>query len=111
MWLSATDDSLLKMLYLAMIDITKKWAGKRKGWGGKSTHSFKYSLPTDYRSSIKYPPNQGWNKRPIARAHLTFRQFHTKLQLRGESRNPAFTPQKTLRLYHHFAVNFEVYTK
>ena len=28
-----TDDSLLKMLYLAMIDITKKWTGKRKGWG------------------------------------------------------------------------------
>ena len=28
-----TDDSLLKMLYLAMIDITKKWTGKRKYWG------------------------------------------------------------------------------
>jgi len=28
-----TDDSLLKMLYLAMIDITKKWAGRRKDWG------------------------------------------------------------------------------
>lgn len=28
-----TDDSLLKMLYLAMIDITKKWTGKRKDWG------------------------------------------------------------------------------
>ena len=28
-----TDDSLLKILYLAMIDITKKWAGKRKDWG------------------------------------------------------------------------------
>ena len=27
------DDSLLKMLYLAMIDITKKWTGKRKDWG------------------------------------------------------------------------------
>ena len=25
-----TDDSLLKMLYLAMMDITKKWAGLRK---------------------------------------------------------------------------------
>ena len=24
-----TDDSLLKMLYLAMIDITKKWTGRR----------------------------------------------------------------------------------
>ena len=28
-----TDDSLLKMLYLAIIDITKKWTGKRKDWG------------------------------------------------------------------------------
>ena len=28
-----TDDSLLKMLYLAMLDITKKWTGKRKDWG------------------------------------------------------------------------------
>ena len=28
-----TDDSFLKMLYLAMIDITKKWTGKRKDWG------------------------------------------------------------------------------
>ena len=26
------DESLLKMLYLAMIDITKKWTGKRKDW-------------------------------------------------------------------------------
>ena len=28
-----TDDSLLKMLYLAMIDISKKWIGKRRDWG------------------------------------------------------------------------------
>ena len=28
-----TDDSLLKMLYLAMIDITKKWTGKRRERG------------------------------------------------------------------------------
>jgi len=28
-----TDDSLLKMLYLAMVDITKKWTGRRKEWG------------------------------------------------------------------------------
>ena len=27
-----TDDSLLKMLYLAMMDITKKWTGKRREW-------------------------------------------------------------------------------
>lgn len=28
-----TDDSLLKMLYLAMMDITKKWTGRRQNWG------------------------------------------------------------------------------
>ena len=28
-----TDDSLMKMLYLAMIDITKKWTGHRQDWG------------------------------------------------------------------------------
>ena len=27
-----TADSLLKMLYLAMIDITKKWTGRRQNW-------------------------------------------------------------------------------
>lgn len=27
-----TDDSLLKMLYLAMKDITKKWTGRRRDW-------------------------------------------------------------------------------
>lgn len=32
-----TDDSLLKMLYLSMMDITKKWTGRRKDWG--SIHS------------------------------------------------------------------------
>ncbi len=28
-----TDDSLLKMLYLATMDITKKWTGPRQDWG------------------------------------------------------------------------------
>ena len=27
------DDSLLKMLYLATMDITKKWTGHRQDWG------------------------------------------------------------------------------
>jgi len=27
-----TDDSLLKMLYLAMMDIMKKWTGRRQDW-------------------------------------------------------------------------------
>ena len=27
-----TDDSLLKMLYLAMMDVTKKWTGRRQDW-------------------------------------------------------------------------------
>ena len=29
-----TDDSLFKMLYLAMLDITKKWTGRRQDWSG-----------------------------------------------------------------------------
>lgn len=32
-----TNDSLLKMLYLATMDITKKWTGRRRDWG--SIHS------------------------------------------------------------------------
>ncbi len=28
-----TDDSLFKMLYLATLDITKKWTGRRRDWG------------------------------------------------------------------------------
>ena len=28
-----TDDSLLKMLYLAAMDITRKWTGRRQDWG------------------------------------------------------------------------------
>ena len=28
-----TDDSLFKMLYLAMTDITRKWTGRRQDWG------------------------------------------------------------------------------
>ena len=28
----STDDSLFKMLYLAMMDITKKWTGRRQDW-------------------------------------------------------------------------------
>ena len=27
------EDSLFKMLYLAMMDITKKWTGRRQDWG------------------------------------------------------------------------------
>ena len=28
-----SDESLLKMLYLAMMDTTKKWTGHRQDWG------------------------------------------------------------------------------
>lgn len=35
-----TDDSLLKMLYLATIDITKKWTGHRQDWGEFTAGSF-----------------------------------------------------------------------
>ena len=43
-----TDDSLLKMLYLAMMDITKKWTGRRQDWS--TIHSqlatfFPYRMP------------------------------------------------------------------
>ena len=33
-----TDDCLLKMLYLAMIDITKKWTSRRHDWSVIYTH-------------------------------------------------------------------------
>ena len=51
-----TDDSLLKMLYLAMIDITKKWTGKRKDWG--QIHSqleifFADRLPQQHKIAAK----------------------------------------------------------
>lgn len=39
-----SDDSLLKMLYPAMIDITKKWTGHRQDW----VPSWKYSLKNVY---------------------------------------------------------------
>ena len=29
----STDDSLLKRLYLATMDITKKWTSRRQDWG------------------------------------------------------------------------------
>ena len=29
----STNDNLLKILYLAMMDITKKWTGRRQDWG------------------------------------------------------------------------------
>ena len=34
-----SDDSLLKMLYLATMDITKKWTGRRQDWGPRYTLS------------------------------------------------------------------------
>ena len=33
-----TDDSLFKMLYLAMLDITKKWTGRRQDWSVIHAH-------------------------------------------------------------------------
>lgn len=41
-----TDDSLLKMLYLATMDITKKWTGHRQDWG-RFTPSLRYILKND----------------------------------------------------------------
>ena len=42
-----TDDSLLKMLYLATMDITKKWTGRRQDWG-PIIPSLRSSSPTGY---------------------------------------------------------------
>ena len=42
-------------------EVLGMWVGENESakTGDKSTHSLKYSLPIDYRSSIKKPPNQG----------------------------------------------------
>lgn len=42
-----SDDSLLKMLYPAMMDITKKWTGHRQDWG-RSIPSQRYILRRGY---------------------------------------------------------------
>ena len=58
-----SDDSLLKMLYLAMMDITKKWTGHRQDWG--QIHSqleiFFEERLSDYK---RYPAGQGWLAQP-----------------------------------------------
>ena len=42
-------------------EVLGMWVGENESakTGDKSTHILKYSLPIDYRSSIKKPPNQG----------------------------------------------------
>ena len=69
-----TDDSLFKMLYLAMMVITKKLTGKRKDWG--EIHSqleifFADRLPGQHKITDK----SRVNARPLTRAPLTCRQF------------------------------------
>lgn len=54
-----SDDSLLKMLYLATIDITKKWTGHRKD-GDRSIPSWKSSLKSDWKGYKQYTGRQGW---------------------------------------------------
>lgn len=52
------DDALLKMLYLAQVDITKKWTGRRRDWG--EIHSqLEVSSPTDYPNSRNPGSYQG----------------------------------------------------
>ncbi len=46
-----TDDSLFKMLYLAMVDITAKWTGRRKDWGIIHAQLMVFSSGTGSRSS------------------------------------------------------------
>ena len=56
-----TDDSLLKMLYLAMMDITKKWIGCRQDWSkiyAQLTIFFEERSPSN-QSSRKRPARQG----------------------------------------------------
>jgi transposase-like protein len=49
-----TDDSLMKMLYLAMMDITKKWTGRRKDWA-LSTPSLRFISETALPGSSASP--------------------------------------------------------
>ena len=51
-----TDDSLLKMLYLAMTDITKKRTGKHKYWGqilSQLEIFFADRLPQQHKTAAK----------------------------------------------------------
>ena len=69
-----TDDSLLKMLYLAMMDITKKWTGRRQDWSGIS-RSF-ILLPMKQIDTI----NISRVKTKLSAARLLlFRQFTVNL--------------------------------
>lgn len=43
-----SDDSLLKMLYLATMDIMKKWTGHHQDWGG-STHNWRFILKNGWK--------------------------------------------------------------
>ena len=64
-----TDDSLFKMLYLAMIDITKKWTGRRAGWG--KIHA---SCPYTLREGCRNRANDSAKKRrnPPNNTSLTY---------------------------------------
>ena len=59
-----SDESLLKMLYLAMVDITKKWTGHRQDWGQYSIRSWKYFLKNDYPDYKLFLAFQGWPSQP-----------------------------------------------
>jgi len=81
----------LKMLYHAMIDITKKWTSHRKDWG-LIHFSWKYSSQTDFLNS-----RNGWavkgkctaDKRPP----LTYPAVSANMHPREDSRHPAYPPQ------------------
>ena len=58
-----SDDKVLKMLYLAMVDITKKWTGHRQDWG--QIHcSWKYFLKNDSPDYKLFLAFQGWPSQP-----------------------------------------------
>ena len=74
-----TDDALFKMLYLAMMDATKKWTGKAWDWGLTLDQLCIYlGSGFSQRISIKHRFNRisRVNKRPIFSAPLTCNRIH-----------------------------------
>ena len=62
-----TDDSLLKMLYLAMMDITKKWTGRRQDWS--TIHSQLAIFEPSLESVGRKSSSRQRNRQPAASKH------------------------------------------
>ena len=63
-----TDDSLLKMLYLAMMDITKKWTGRRQDWERDPPRSCRSTLPDACPNNTAGAGRQGSARRCARRS-------------------------------------------